>query len=81
MIMEHKKKIKKTIEVTEFLECDRCLKKFESAIDIFEIQEFWRFKNVGGYSSIFGDGTHLAMDLCQHCVKEILEPFIKIKKG
>lgn len=32
----------------------------------------------GGYHSIFGDGNVVEMDLCQHCVKEVLGQWIRV---
>jgi hypothetical protein len=55
--------------------CDCCKKEFT---DIFEIQEFISIEKDTGYGSIFGDDSLLLLDLCQHCVKKLLEPYIKI---
>jgi hypothetical protein len=64
--------------------CDKCGKTFENKEeipDIFEIQEFFHIKNRGGYGSVFGDGDLLSIDLCQHCMKEILErEFVDLDK-
>ena len=27
----------------------------------------------GGYGSVFGDGNRLKVDICQHCLKKIIE--------
>lgn len=54
--------------------CDRCKKEYD---DIMEIQEFLHYINDAGYSSVFGDGNMLDLDLCQYCVKEVLGPFIR----
>ena len=32
----------------------------------------------GGYNSVFGDGNAVELDLCQHCVKEVLGPWLRI---
>jgi hypothetical protein len=44
-----------------------------------EMQEFLHFENDAGYGSVMGDGNRLRLDLCQHCTKELLEPFIRIE--
>lgn len=33
---------------------------------------------VGGYSSIFGDGVEVIIDLCQHCLYELIKDFYAI---
>ena len=32
---------------------------------------------VGGDSSIFGDGVEVIIDLCQHCLYELIKDFYK----
>ena len=59
-------------------ECNKCHKKYDAVNDVFEIQEFLHFRNTGGYGSIFGDGAEIKLDLCQHCVKELLGPYLQI---
>lgn len=54
--------------------CDACGKEIDSDYDW---QEMLSWKNRGGYSSIFGDGMEMTLDLCQECVKEHLGKFIK----
>lgn len=56
--------------------CDKC--GYTAKSDNFiEWQEFVSLDLVGGYGSVFGDGCHLTLDLCQHCFKELLEPYVK----
>ncbi|WP_151102999.1 hypothetical protein [Salmonella enterica] len=50
--------------------CDRCRRRAEK--DDLEFQEFLTIDHRAGYGSVFGDGGRLRLDLCQHCVKEIL---------
>jgi hypothetical protein len=33
---------------------------------------------VGGYSSIFGDGNSVSIDLCQGCLKQNLGPWLRV---
>lgn len=75
----------KTIERTElriaeefeYIECDCCHKKFYKE-DICERQEFLYIHQVGGYGSIFGDEAKIECDLCQHCIKELLGPYLRV---
>lgn len=54
--------------------CDRCKRSYKNDMDI---QEFLCHYNTGGYASVFGDGAVISLDLCQHCVKELLGDFIQ----
>jgi len=56
--------------------CDNC-KKMISTDDLFEIQEMHHIDFVGGYGSVFGDGNHIELDLCQQCLYNMLEPILK----
>lgn len=71
--------ITKDIETTIYevigFECDRCGRIDD---DSLEIQEIFHFKTIGGYSSVWGDGAIVEAVLCQHCVKELFEPFAKV---
>lgn len=58
--------------------CDRCGRRAENESDSFEFEEFLSVNYLGGYGSIIGDGTRLQLDLCPHCVKELLSPFARI---
>ena len=58
------------IESDLIVKCDKCKKEYN---DIMEIQEFIKVRFVGGYSSIFGDGTRVMADICQYCLKEMLD--------
>ena len=54
--------------------CDCCKKEFDNDMDL---QEFLSHYNTGGYSSVFGDGVVMSLDLCQDCVKKLLGEFIQ----
>ena len=61
--------------------CDRCGRAawpFD-ADDIVELQEFLYVCFTGGYGSVFGDGARMEVDLCQHCVKELLGPYLRVE--
>jgi len=55
--------------------CDVCNKTFKA--NDLEIQEFISIDFVGGYNSIFGDGTKVKGDICQHCLNLYLGPYLK----
>jgi hypothetical protein len=68
----------KTIEkrVLAELKCDIC------GMDILkyplEEQESVSITDVGGYSSVFGDGYEYQLDMCQHCFKEKLGQYVRV---
>jgi hypothetical protein len=35
----------------------------------------------GGFHSIFGDGPEIRIDLCQHCLRDTLGPWLKVETG
>ena len=73
------KRIKKRItkdEVTGYM-CDRC-KKVYSVDDIFELQEFHHISFRGGYASVFGDEFYVECDICQRCLKDLIDSFAKV---
>ena len=57
--------------------CDACGKKYHIKNDVFEYQEFFHIKQLGGYGSVFGDavadGTGgLNLHICQHCMYRMI---------
>ena len=68
-----------TVQVDEViaLTCDVCKRRYE---DPNEIQGFIHLKKTGSYGSIFGDGTLIECDLCQHCFKDRLGEFLVLKQ-
>ena len=72
------KTVNKEEEVAESIICDICNKTFSYEKDRMEIQEFIRIYNRGGYSSIFGDGAPVELDMCQHCFKDKLGQYVRI---
>jgi antitoxin CcdA len=78
--MIHYEKVQEERTKIKSKECDKCHRNFDvNNIDnICEIQEFIHIRNVGGYGSIFGDEVEIELDLCQHCVKEVLGQYLRI---
>ncbi len=78
--MIHYEKVQEEREKIKSKECDKCHKSFHAGNtkDICEMQEFLHFRNTGGYGSIFGDEAKIELDLCQHCVKEVLGQYLRV---
>lgn len=71
------KKLKwKQIQAISAYVCDRCGR--EADLDDMEAMEFISIESVGGYQSIFGDGSQVSLDICQYCLKETLGEWLKI---
>lgn len=58
--------------------CDRC--HFYTEKNDPEFHEFLSIDRRAGFSSVFGDGNFLKLDLCQHCVKELLNQWLSISE-
>jgi hypothetical protein len=56
--------------------CNRC-ERTVTPYDTIEWQEFFSYVSIGGYGSVFGDGQSYRIDLCQHCLQELLESFVE----
>jgi len=64
-----------TKKIIHSITCDCCKVKYD---DIFEIQEFLSWEDVAGYgNSNYGDGSKLALDLCQYCTANLLSRYIR----
>jgi hypothetical protein len=72
--MKKYKKVKKSTLELESIICDKCNKEYDSD-NTPEIQEFLHIDFTGGYGSVFGDGTSIEYDICQHCLLEIINGF------
>ena len=66
------KKEQREVDIFVSVVCDICEEEFFDGED-FEIQEFLHIRDIGGYSSIFGDGEDINFDICQHCLYEFLK--------
>lgn len=60
------------------LTCDRCGTTAMS--DDLPREEFVSIAFEGGYNSIFGDGSSVAIDLCQHCLRDTLGDWLRVNK-
>ena len=64
-------------EILTAIQCDCCHKQFTPK-DTLEWQELTCISYTGGYGSIFGDGADIECDLCQHCLKKLLGPYLRV---
>ena len=61
----------------ESIVCDICKKEYSyKGNDSMEAQEFHYIRFQGGFSSVFGDGAKMKLDMCQHCLKKILGEYL-----
>ena len=60
------------------LRCDRCNRVAEDGES--EFCEFTSIEYKAGYGSILGDENLIEIDLCQHCLKETLGPWLRISE-
>lgn len=56
--------------------CDCCGRLAD--VSEFEFQEFVSIDLKAGYTSIFGDGCDVQLDLCQHCLKASLGAWLRV---
>ncbi len=57
--------------------CNRCRRDLAPDGDIFEAQEAIQISFLTGYASVFGDCNHLHGLFCQHCLHELLSPYLR----
>ena len=69
-----RQRVTRTISIV----CDRCGREDEAGGP--EAQEYLVHSDVGGWGSVFGDGTKVDLDLCQHCTKELLGQWIRTSR-
>lgn len=62
------------------LTCDRCNRLLQKNECDGEWDEHLAIAFHGGYFSVFGDGSLVECCLCQHCVKELLGPFLRVRE-
>ena len=66
-------------EAVSAITCDRCQVSFTEADD--DWYEMVSIEFAAGYGNIFGDGNRVAIDLCQHCLKQTLGPYLRINEN
>lgn len=79
--MEKFKTITKTVEEVHEYICDCCGTSTlfpDGTTNWNETQEMLHWRTVGGYGSIFGDGTEISLDLCQTCLKTRLGDCLQV---
>lgn len=70
----------KSVNTLSAYVCDKCGKEAILGNNDNEAQEFISIRHRAGYASIFGDHKDLCLDLCQHCFKETLGTWVKVKE-
>jgi len=71
------KKVSREVDEPINIQCDKCKKEYNPEVTI-EPQEFLKIDFIGGYNSVFGDGTRVQCDLCQHCLKELIGNIVRL---
>lgn len=67
----------RTIQELAACTCDRCLRRLTRE-EPGEWQERLSFNLSCGFDSVFGDGNTVSIDLCQHCIQEVLGRWLRI---
>lgn len=65
------------MEPVDDLQCDRCKMKLEP--DTPEFYDALHWEDIGGYGSIFGDGTKVSLTLCGPCLDAIAGHLLRKK--
>ena len=74
--MKTYKQISVTKSFLDYITCDVC-KQIYYMEEWSEIQEFTHISLSCGYNSVFGDGTTVECDICQHCLQKLLGKYIR----
>ena len=64
----------------EEIECSRCGFRAHSRGNDLEAQEFQAVDHIGGFASVFGDGTRVTCHLCQYCIQELVGPYCHVSE-
>ena len=67
----------RTTQELAAITCDRCQQRL-TPDGSNEWQERLSFDHNCGFDSVFGDGNTVSLDLCQHCVWEVLGEWLCI---
>lgn len=57
--------------------CNRCRRDLAPDGDVFEAQEAIQIDFLTGYASVFGDCNRVHGLFCQHCLHELLGPYLR----
>ena len=66
-----------TTEVIKAIRCDRCKTKYEIGTPAFDA--FTQIKHRCGYGSAWQDSDFIRADICESCLKILIEDFCRIK--
>ena len=66
----------KEVELISSIVCDKCKKEIYPE-DTIEWQEIFCIRLQGGYGSVFGDGNKVKIDLCQHCLYDLIGDLVE----
>ena len=70
--------VTKRQNILQSIVCDRCKEEYLVDVDYTEVGEFLYIDFTGGYGSVFGDMNSVQADICQHCLKELINDFVRI---
>ncbi|MGF6963941.1 hypothetical protein OKW43_000946 [Paraburkholderia sp. WC7.3g] len=68
----------RTVQEVAACTCDRCGRRMTPVDDQWEWYEKMSLDWRGGFGSIFGDGAHVSLDLCQQCVRDTLGRWLRV---
>jgi len=74
------KEVTQPIQEIVSVKCDVCGKEYNKGQDDFEIEALHHIRFIGGYASVFGDGTQVECDICQHCLQKMIGDFCRYKE-
>lgn len=66
------KHIQKHVDKVVGFVCNNCRVEFHEDVSYAEVIEIVHINFVGGYDSVWGDGSTVDITLCQRCCKELL---------
>lgn len=71
-----KHKIPVMVDALSSITCDRCRQTWQA--NTIDAAELISIDFIGGYDSVFGDGSQVELDLCQRCLKETLGQWLRV---
>lgn len=83
-VMRNRKKVEGYMKIKDvrphpyvkILRCDLCNREAEDGDS--EFYEFTSIEYKAGYGSVFGDENMVEIDMCQPCLKEALNPWLRV---